>query len=331
MKAKTIKAVLRKKIDEWIATIDDNDLKERVRKNTIVTGGAIASMLLREPVNDYDVYFRDWETTVRVAQYYVNRFEPIKKHGIPCRIYVSDGLGVEIKDVLHPPREADSAEARVKIFIKSAGIASEDGAEKPYEYFESRPEGEAQGYIAEVMQDPGDIQDTYEETEQASLDIEDDGKSAYRPVFMSTNAITLSNRLQVVIRFWGDPDKIHNNYDFAHCTNYWQSWDNTLTLRPAALEALLTRELRYVGSRYPICSLIRIRKFVARGWTINAGQVLKAVMQAAALDLKNIHVLEDQLTGVDAAYFLEVIAKLKEKDPDKVDSAYLIEIIDRMF
>ena len=38
-----------------------------------------------------------------------------------------------------------------------------------------------------------------------------------------------------------------------------------------------------------------------------------------------------QLTGVDVAYFLEVIAKLKEKDPEKVNSAYLIEIIDRMF
>jgi hypothetical protein len=37
------------------------------------------------------------------------------------------------------------------------------------------------------------------------------------------------------------------------------------------------------------------------------------------------------LTGVDAAYFVELVAKLKDKDPDKVNSAYLVEIIDRMF
>lgn len=54
-------------------------------------------------------------------------------------------------------------------------------------------------------------------------------------------------------------------------------------------------------------------------------------MQVSELDLKDIKVLEDQLTGVDVAYFIEVISKLKEKDPEKVNSAYLIEIIDRMF
>jgi hypothetical protein len=54
-------------------------------------------------------------------------------------------------------------------------------------------------------------------------------------------------------------------------------------------------------------------------------------MQIASLDLTSISVLQDQLTGVDCAYFLEVIGKLKEKDPVKVNSAYLIEIIDRIF
>jgi hypothetical protein len=102
-------------------------------------------------------------------------------------------------------------------------------------------------------------------------------------------------------------------------------------LRPGALEALLARELRYIGSKYPVCSLIRIRKFVGRGWSVNAGQILKACMQISKLDLGDVKVLEDQLTGVDAAYFCEVISKVKEKDPTKIDHAYLIEIIDRMF
>lgn len=313
MKAKTIKAILRKKIDEWLASIEDVDLREQVAKKTIVTGGAIASMLLREKVNDFDVYFRDKDTAIKVAKYYLARFEPAKKAGIATKMYV------------------DHEGARVRIIIKSAGVASEDGTDKPYEYFEMAPDGEGAGYIAEVMDDPGDIQDAYENTERVALETEDDGKPKYRPVFLSTNAITLSHRIQIVIRFYGEPDQIHENYDFAHCTNYWKSWDNELVLRPAALEAILARELRYVGSKYPICSLIRIRKFTARGWTINAGQILKAVMQVSELDLKNIAVLEDQLTGVDAAYFLQVISRLKDKDPEKVNSAYLIEIIDRMF
>lgn len=313
MKAKTIKSVIRKKIDAWIASIEDDEVRALAEKNTIVTGGCIASMLLNEQVNDFDVYFKTHEATKRIATYYAARFKPKNRHGIECAISVQDNEG------------------RVKIVIQSAGVASEDGAETDYQYFESASEGQAAGYVGEVMQDPGDIEDTYQDTEAAALETIDDGKPLYRPVFMSTNAITLSHRVQIVLRFYGEPDKIHENYDFVHCTNYWTSWDSHLELRPAALEALLTRELRYVGSKYPICSLIRLRKFIKRGWSVNAGQILKMCMQLSELDLKDPKVLEDQLTGVDVAYFIEVINKVKEHDPTKVNSAYLIEIIDRMF
>jgi len=80
-----------------------------------------------------------------------------------------------------------------------------------------------------------------------------------------------------------------------------------------------------------VCSVVRLRKFISRGWRINAGQILKMCMQISELDLTNIEVLDDQLTGVDTAYFLQVIDRLKEKDPEKVNTAYLIEILDRMF
>ena len=168
-------------------------------------------------------------------------------------------------------------------------------------------------------------------SEQAALETEDEGKAKFRPVFMSTNAITLSHKVQLVLRFYGEPDEIHKNYDFVHCTNYWTSWDNKLTLRQEALESLMTKELHYVGSKYPVCSVIRLRKFIARQWTVNAGQILKMLMQINELDLTSHNVLRDQLTGVDSAYFCELLGKLKEKDPDKINTAYLVEIIDRLF
>lgn len=314
MKAKTIAKVIRAKVDEWLASIEDENVRKLAEKNTIVTGGCIASMLLREKINDFDLYFRNRETTQAVAEYYVKRFQPKNRHGIPVAITVDT-------------RRDD----RITVYIKSAGIASEDGTTKDYEYFESSPEGEAGQYVGDVMSGAGNVQDAYEETEQLALQTEDDGKPKYRPVFMSTNAITLSHRVQIIMRFYGEPDEIHTNYDFVHCTNYWTSWDDQLTLKPKALEALLSHELVYVGSKYPICSLIRLRKFIGRGWTVNAGQVLKMVMQIKDLDLYNFDVMRDQLTGVDAAYFVEVLSKLKEKDPDKINQAYLIEIIDRMF
>lgn len=315
MKARTIKKAIRAKVDEWINSIEDDNVRKLVKDNTIVTGGCIASMLLQEKVNDFDIYFKNKETTKAVAEYYIKKFNPKDKAGIDVPIYVEDA------EVL--------GEERIRIVVKSAGIASEEGTTKPYQYFESRPDTEASQYVSDIMTDVGGIQDAYEDIESQAQETE--GEVKYRPVFLSTNAITLSHRIQIIIRFFGDPDEIHTNYDFAHCTSYWTSWDNELVLRPQALEALLTKELRYVGSKYPLASVIRTRKFINRGFSITAGAYLKMIMQLNDLDLKNIEVLQDQLTGVDAAYFHDILGKLKEKDRDRVDTAYLIEIIDRLF
>lgn len=313
MKAKTIKKVIRAKVDEWVASIEDEAVRNLAEKNTIVTGGCIASMLLSEPVNDFDLYFANKETTMAVAQYYVKRFDPKNKAGVSVPIFVDDNEG------------------RVRIVVKSAGIAGEDGAAQPYEYFESQPEDAGGNYVGEVLGDAGDIEEAREEAHEMAIESDNDGKPRYRPVFLSTNAITLSQRVQIVLRFFGSADQIHENYDYVHCTNYWTSKDDELVLRQPALESLLARELRYVGSKYPICSVIRLRKFIKRGWSVNAGQILKMMLQISELDLKDHKVLQDQLTGVDAAYFVQLVSKIKEKDPEKVDSAYLVEIIDRMF
>jgi hypothetical protein len=319
MKAKTIKAVLRKKIDDWLESIDDESVRELCKKNTIVTGGSIASMLLREKVNDYDIYFRNKETVLAVAKYYVGKFNK--------RSATTHGNGNRV-----PIFVEQDDDGRVRIVVKSAGIANEEGAVN-YEYFESRPEDEAGKYVGSVMglEEAQEIAaDEYLE-KAMGLEPVSETKESYRPVFLSSNAITLSDKIQLVIRFYGSPDEIHENYDFIHCTSYWTSNDSNLVLRPGALEALLTRELRYIGSKYPLASIIRTRKFINRGWSINAGQYLKMVMQLNELDLTDVEVLEDQLVGVDVAYFHQVISMLKEQGSTNIDQAYLMEIIDRMF
>lgn len=309
MKAKTIKSVLRNKQKAWLASIDDERVRGLAAEGTIITGGCIASMLLRERVNDYDLYFRNMETTLAVAQYYVAKF----KLNPPARFKDDASHKVDIY--------VQETNGRIKIVVKSAGVAGEQGSED-YQYFEG-------------IQDPNST-DACEYVEKA-LEVADDskgkgkGKPEFRPVFLTSNAITLSDDIQLVLRFYGEAEQIHANYDFVHCTNYWKSWDGELVLHATALESLLSKELRYVGSKYPLCSFIRTRKFIQRQWTINAGQYLKMAMQLNDLDLNNVSVLEDQLTGVDAAYFVQIIRALKERDNDSVDRAYLCELIDRLF
>jgi hypothetical protein len=313
MKAKTIKSVLRRKFTAFCDSITDDSTRALVRENTIITGGSIASMLLREKVNDYDLYFRNGETAFAVAQYFVELF---KKNPPPKlrddEIFVADK---------HKRHLTKWTSGRIRIVVQSAGVAGAESSKAEYEYFEG---GDDSGEGAE-------------EFLNTSADVAEDSvtKPEYRPVFLSSNAITLSDKVQLIVRFFGEPDGIHQNFDFVHCMNYWTSWNGQLVLKPDALECLLSRELRYVGSRYPLCSVIRTRKFVHRGWTINAGQYLKMLLQVGDLNLQDIDVLEDQLVGVDAAYFEEVIRLMRKQmektNAKELDRTYLAQVIDRIF
>lgn len=327
MKPKTIKIIIGKKFDQWVKTITDEKVRDMVRGNAILTGGSIASLILNEDVNDYDFYFRNKETTKAVAEYYVKKFK--------------ENPPITFKNNPHnevPIFVEEDNDGRIRVKVKSAGVAGENGADN-YQYFEGVNDGgeSAQNYVDQVAASL--MGDNPEETEKslgevtAMMEVMRGGtkKFEYRPVFLTTNAITLSNQVQVVVRFYGDPEQIHENYDFVHCTNYWSSWDRELHLNPDSLICLLTKELKYIGSKYPLASIFRVRKFIRRGWHITAGQLLKIMFQIKDLDLDDISVLEDQLVGVDMAYFQELIDKLKSKCPDSVDQAYLISLIDEIF
>lgn len=336
MKAKTIQSIINEKFDYWVRSIKDESVQNLVKDNTILTGGSIASMLLNEEVNDFDFYFRNKETTLAVANYYVDKF----KQNPPSKFLRKnpDGSSIEI------PITVDEYDGRIKIVVKSSGIASEKGSDD-YQYFELSDDAEAAeeyvNQITSVLSD-GANPDSFPESKVTLSSFINEQlqyyktppkkKPTYRPLFLTTNAITLSDGIQLVIRFYGNPETIHENYDFVHCTNYWCSWTRELVLNKEALECILSKELKYVGSKYPLASIFRTRKFIRRGWTITAGQMLKIMMQINDLDLDNVSILEDQLVGVDVAYFMEIIDLLKKNSTDnKVDRTYLISIIDKIF
>lgn len=161
----------------------------------------------------------------------------------------------------------------------------------------------------------------------------------YRPVFVSSNAITLGAAVQLIVRFYGEPEALMESFDFAHCKNYWKpnpkKKHGELVLAADAVQSLLTKSLIYTGSAYPVASVIRTRKFIKRGWSINAGQYLKMAYQISELDLSDIKVLRDQLVGVDSAYFNRVasgLARLSEENNSlPIDSDTVIKLVDRIF
>jgi hypothetical protein len=308
MNRRLITRVLEKKHGEFLESIDDPGVKRLVRRDSIITGGSIASLLVNEKVKDFDYYFATKETVCAVAEYYTQKFR-------------NDHPDISVQP------EVNVIGDRVRIYIKSAGMVSEEGEIDRYQGMytggEYHTEIEAQAAYEAGLTEGDDI--PY---------VEKEGEGKYRPVFLSSNAITLSDKVQLVIRFYGNPADIHKNYDFIHCCNYWTPAGG-LVLHPLALESLLTKHLSYQGSLYPLCSIIRTRKFIKQGWHINAGQYLKMCFQVSELNLTDVDVLEEQLTGVDAAYFHQVIDYCRKRSLEDTDfritAPYLVSIVDKIF
>lgn len=259
MKVKTMEKEIQSVFNKLLESITDPIVRNLVEKNTILAGGSIASMFLREDVNDFDFYFRNKETVLAVCKYYVSKN--------------NNATGIKIEET----------PTSVKLFISSAGI------HKPK--------------------------------------IEKDKK--FQVICFTENAISLTDKVQLVIRFIGEPADILKNYDFMHVTNYWTSWDKKIVTNKDALTCLLTKELIYQGSLFPLASILRIRKFIKRGWSITAGYVLKMTLQLSKLDLTDIKVLKEQLTGVDVSYFQDLLIKLENViDKEDIDADYVLNIVE---
>lgn len=303
MNSKNIKKHLKAKLRDWISNIDDEHIKNILNENVIVTGGAIVSLLTGEKVNDYDVYLRTKEACLEVATYYVSKWNASHQDK-PVAV------------------RFDEKTEKIDCYVASKGIADENEDSKSilsYNFESTAMEDEMVGM----------------ETESECSEESEDSKEKYRPRFITSNAITLSNKVQIVIRFYGEVEEIHKNYDFVHCTCAWSSWNNELFLPQKALECIINKELYYVGSKYPLCSIIRTRKYIERGYHINAGQYVKMCMQLNELDLKDVKVLEDQLTGVDTAYFQSMVEALQkhmdETCEQKIDTTYAMKLINKIF
>lgn len=311
MNGKNIKKHLGAKVRDWVKHVDDEKVAKTIEENVVITGGAIVSLLTGEKVHDYDVYLRTKEACIEVAEYYIKKWN--EKHpDKPVEVLYGEAMMKKF--------HFDEDNGAVRCIVASKGLASED---------ENNVSRVAYNFEDDVDLDEAD--GIPKETE----DDEEEKKEKYRPRFISSNAISLSDKIQIVTRFCGDIETVHKNFDYAHCTCAWSSWDNKLSLPEKALECIVNKELYYMGSKYPLCSIIRSRKYIERGYHINAGQYVKMCMQLSEFDLSNVYVLEDQLTGVDTAYFNQLIDAVKTHMSDTgesgVDYLYVIDLINKLF
>ena len=277
------------------------DFQRMIRDNIVVTGGCFTSMLQGDQPNDLDVYLRSRESASLIAWFYLNKM--MEKGNLKENSHV-------------PTIEPQNTDDGIHIFIRSQGVSGEQIETDDYKYFEAYPEDAADDFFKEYRK------------AVAKADLMNE--KAYNVAFMTSNAITLSNGIQIIVRFTGDPETIHSNFDFIHATNYW-TWEQGVVYNQEALRATLEKRLYYFGSKFPVASIFRLRKFIERGWRISAGEMLKIAYDVSHLNLDDVSVLRDQSLGMDSAYFGDVIAILRKRSDKDIDRTYLFQAIEQAF
>lgn len=343
MKLTNIKKVLNAKVKNWADSIEDEKVRRLVLNHTIVTGGCIASMLLGEKINDFDLYFDNKETVLAVTEYYAQKMMEKQNEDIGGILVLHKDHEI-VKDILNNENLKGAFERKgldEEEYEKCGVVISSRFYNSVYQTFTRDPERVKIYVIGDwgVSGENDDQRD--EELEEILKEVvncekeEEKERTKYDVKWISSNAITLTDKIQLVIRFYGDADTIHENYDYVHATNYWTSANNELVLRKEALASLLSRTLYYMGSKYPLASIFRSRKFIYRGWQIDAGQYLKMAFQLNELNLRDPYVLEEQLTGVDMAYFSTIVEQVNERmNNDGTFTPtldYFISIINKIF
>jgi len=157
----------------------------------------------------------------------------------------------------------------------------------------------------------------------------------YQPIAVTSNAFSFTDGIQFVVRYADNPIGIIKNFDFTHSKGLYHYELDELVVPEQTEKAIKEKNVTYTGSAYPLASLIRTRKFVQRGWKINAGQYLKIALQLNELDLLDPAVLREQLVGVDLFYFGEFLSKLETVGMEKIDFdkgiEKMFEMIDEAF
>jgi hypothetical protein len=306
MLIKTMNKVLGKKVADWLKSVTCEKTRKIIDENLVITGGCFPSMIDNQSPKDFDCYFKTKEAAKAVAQYYVDLWNEAHKELKPVKVVDGGACSEDDRKAYRVTPE------RIKLIFQSGGIVGDTNTIN---------RDEELGAVTEL-------------DEAAADEIVEKEKKQYFPVFISSNAITLSSGVQIVVRFYGEPEKIHETYDFQHTKAYWTKSTGTV-IPNDVYDAVINKTLIYTGSKYPVCSVFRLRKFIARGWTINAGQLLKICMQVSQLDLLDVDTLEDQLIGVDSLYFMHLIEqfrKMQEKDSNfKLTSNYIMSIVDKIF
>lgn len=236
----------------------------------IITGGSIVSLLLGEDINDIDIFFSDVDICFDIAKSFNNTLFKNEYH----------------IEVFHQSKQIPWTHNGNNLNVNQGNIVFAK-LEKTNPLSFSKMQKEPQlDYYGKNYKNVTTNPDNH---------------------WISTNAINLcGGKYQIITKHCGSPMFLTENFDFIHCVSYF-SYKTGLVLNKFALEAILAKELRYIGSNHPISSFIRMNKFLKKGWRISNSEIIKICYDVSKLVLDDKDVLTNQIENHGLTYMLETL------------------------
>jgi hypothetical protein len=119
------------------------------------------------------------------------------------------------------------------------------------------------------------VQKYYEKLNPTESDLKK--KKVFLPKLITENSINLTDKVQIIIKYFGNPKEVIELFDWQHIKSYFTLQDG-LIIKDDVYKLIVEKELIYTGSNYPLSSLLRTRKFLKKGWTISTKTMVHIVM-----------------------------------------------------
>lgn len=127
-------------------------------------------------------------------------------------------------------------------------------------------------------------------------------------------------QLIVMPDLFGDPKTIFSYYDFTVCMAAYRfredGKDEGFAFGDDFFKHIGQRRLVFhTGTLFPICSMLRVMKYIKKGFFITGMEILKIGLSIHALKMETYADLRRQLQGIDTAFLSDLTTSMKEGEP----------------
>ena len=102
-------------------------------------------------------------------------------------------------------------------------------------------------------------------------------KGVFIPTLFTENAINLTDKIQLITKFAGKPQSVVEQFDWQHIKSHFSMKDG-LVISDDTYKLIVEKELIYTGSNYPLSSLLRLRKYIKKGWTVSTKTIVHIII-----------------------------------------------------